>query len=536
MDSPPELWQRIHIAMNHFRLLSILLAASLAASAPRSFADDQAPNDSEKEQPEAEAKEETNKKADKPNIRSGSIEKRAEKEMSIDNGKGGTLTYTVTTAMMPLENSEGKMRAEVFHTYYQVESDQPRPLVFCFNGGPGASSVWLHLGGIAPYRANLPGDGTTQPKPPFGVVENPHTILKVADLVFVDPVTTGYSRGKDKKAEKDFHGVEEDLAGNSEFIRRFIAHHKLWKQPIFLMGESYGVFRVCALAFELSSSYGIRTSGLLLISGLVDFQTILTSGSNDLPYALYLPTLTRVAIYHGKLNPTDPEALVAEAKKFAETEYLAALHLGHQVSAEQRQNTIEKLHSFTAIPKDIIDRADLRISATLFRGTLLDADALNIGRFDARVKGSDLNRVQPYAEGDPSYDLLNDLYSTAIQTYLVETLEFKADENKHYRTLTGEVGPWNYGKFKNRYAQILDRLQQTIQSNPDLRIFIAGGLYDLATPVEGLLYSLNRIDLPNEDSLILELYQGGHMMYSNPSALEKLSADLRKFISETTPE
>ncbi len=517
--------------MNRSLLSSILLAASLATSSPYVFADDQAPNDSDKEKPEA--KEDT---AEKPDIKSGNIEKRAEKEMSIDNGKGGTLTYNVSTAMMPLEDSEGKMRAEVFHTYYQVKSDQPRPLVFCFNGGPGASSVWLHLGGIAPYRADLPGDGTTQPKPPFGVVENPHTILDVADLVFVDPVTTGYSRGKDKKTEKEFHGVEEDLAGNAEFVRRFIAHHKVWKQPVFLMGESYGVFRVCGLASELSSNYGIRTSGLLLISGLVDFQTIISSEGNDLPYALYLPTLTRVAIYHGKLKPKDPEALVAEAKKFAETEYLAALYLGNSIPAKQRQTIIEKLHRFTAIPEDIIDRADLRISATLFRGTLLDADAQNIGRFDARVKGTDQDRLQPNAGGDPSFDILVDLYSTAIQRYLVETLEFNADENKHYRVLTGEVGPWNYGRFKNRYAQTIDRLGRTIESNPDLRIFIAGGRYDLATPVEGILYSFNRIDLPKEDSLILELYQGGHMMYSNPSALKKLTADLRKFIGETTSD
>jgi len=167
---------------------------------------------------------------------------------------------------------------------------------------------------------------------------------------------------------------------------------------------------------------------------------------------------------------------------------------------------------------------------------LLDSDALNLGRFDGRVTVADQDRLQPYAEGDPSYDILNDLYTTAIQLYLVEKLGFNADENKHYRSLTGEVGPWNFGRFKNQYAQTFDRLQSTIQNNPDLRIFIAGGLYDLATPVEGLLYSLNRINLPKEDSLILELYEGGHMMYSNPPALEKLSTDLRKFINETTTD
>ncbi|QQL43904.1 S10 family peptidase [Sulfuriroseicoccus oceanibius] len=464
------------------------------------------------------------------------IEQRATSQNTIQLAAGSPpLSYTVESAMMPMTDDTGKELARIFHTYYhaKTEDNAARPLVFCFNGGPGASSVWLHLGGIGPFRANTPDLGTGTSAAPFELVANPHTLLRTADLVFVDPVSTGFSRGTDKKSAAGFHGFRQDISGNAAFIRRFIAHHKLWNRPIFLLGESYGVIRVSALAGKLSNEYGLRTNGLILVSGLLDFQTLRSTATNDLPYATFLPTYARTAIYHGVLKPENPETLVEQARRFAESEYVQALHAGRSIDPATRQHITAELARFTGLPVDWIDRADLRIDPSVFRGLLLREKRQQIGRFDGRVTAPSPDPISPYASGDPSFDVLSDAYSTLIHQYLTVTLGFEPNDHQHYRTLTSKVHPWSYAPYENRFTEVIDSLNSTLQTNPKMRIFVAAGNYDLATPYEGIEHSLRRLRAPNDSTITHALYEGGHMMYSNPQALEKLGKSLRKFVTES---
>ncbi|MCW1884933.1 peptidase S10 [Luteolibacter flavescens] len=475
--------------------------------------------------PPPEAKPEAPKEQKKPAepvIRDGSV--------TIDGKK---IDYQVTTAKLVLEKDDGSPRASVFHVSYvkkDVADVSKRPVLFAFNGGPGSSAVWLHLGTLGPKRVDLPGDGTEAPVPPARLVSNEFSILDVADLVFVDPVTTGYSRVEKDGRPEEFHGVDGDVESLSDFIRRWVTEHQRWSSPKYLLGESYGGIRVAGLSAHLQSRYGMSLNGVVLLSSLLDFRTLSSGQGDDLSYQVFLPLFTSVAHYHGKLKG-DRDALVKEAREFAKGEYAMALLAGNTLAPEKRQAIADKLSALTTLPAEMFLQANLRIDPTRFRGELLRKEGKVLGRFDARVAWPTTDASSDMPEYDPSFSLALGAYSTTMLSYLGSDLGWK--EESPYEILTSKVHPWKMGSG-NGHVNMSNRLAMAMRDNPHLRILVMGGMADLATPPDGILYSVSHLlDLPEaaKKNISYTQYEAGHMFYLNPPDLAKGRKDLVDFIN-----
>ena len=451
---------------------------------------------------------------------------------------GSEFAYTATAGVIDLKDDKQETTGSVFHVAYtSKEPDASRPVVFCFNGGPGSAAVWLHMGALGPKRINLPGKGTQPGSPPFKLVANPHTILPLADLVFVDPISTGYSRPKTKENKKDFHGFSEDIESMGEFIRLWITNNGRWGSPKILLGESYGALRVAGLAGYLQDRHGMYLNGVVLLSGIIDFRTISSRGGNDLPYSAFLPSIAATAYYHGKLGREagpDLETVVRRAQDFADTDYASALQAGSRLSPELRHAVCEELSLLTSIPYGVIDKADLRIDPTFFRKQLLLTTSEVIGRFDGRVTLPARDALRSSASFDPSWDVTYGAYATGMNRYLRDTLEYESE--LPYKVI-GSVHPWGYDEFENAFVNSTDDLRNAMVSNPKLKLLVNCGYYDLATPPAGIEYSIAQMKLPREvrNNIRYAYYQGGHMFYTNPEALKKLRTDLETFLAAAAP-
>lgn len=453
-----------------------------------------------------------------------------ENAVTID---GKRVPYKITTGKLQLKNDEGKARASIFHVSYErtdVENPAGRPVVFCFNGGPGSSAVWLHLGGIGPRRVDLPGDGTTPPAPPARVVENAYSILDVADLVFIDPVTTGYSRAEKDTKAGDFHGVKEDIASVGDFIRVWITTHDRWASPKYLLGESYGGIRAAGLSDHLQSRYGMSLNGVIMLSTLLDFRTIKSSSGDDLSYSVFLPAFTGTAHYHKKISG-DRDELIAESNRFAFGEYAAALLKGTALSAAEEKDVAEKLAGLTGIPASVWQAHRLRLGPFEFRAELLRAERKILGRFDARVAWDSADASASYPDQDPSYALAYGAFSSAMLDYLGRDLGWKEDQP--YEILTSKVQPWKWNS-ENSVLNLTGDLVDAMRDNPHLRVLVMTGRTDLATPPDGMAYSVRQmIDLPEplRGNISFTRYESGHMFYLNPPDLVKCREDLVKFLT-----
>ena len=460
----------------------------------------------------------------------------ASKPMRITNTvtiAGQRVSYAAETGMLPLLKEDGATRASVFYTAYTRLDETnltKRPVMFCFNGGPGSSSVWLHLGGLGPRRVTLNDDGT-MPPPPFGLADNEYSILHATDLVFIDPVATGFSRpAKDEKAEQ-FFGQSGDIESVGDFIRLWTTRHQRWLSPKYLCGESYGVFRAAGLAEHLHSRYGLYLNGVVLLSGLLDFATLREGPGNDLPSIVFLPAFTATAHFHKKL-PADlqadlPKAL-AESRAFAQGDYAHALLRGAALPAGERAKIVTKLARLTGLRSQFIDDNNLQVDSSRFREMLLRDDSLIIGRYDARITGHDADKSAPGPRFDPSYAATLGPFSAAMNSYLREELKFEND--LPYEILAG-VGPWNYDT-RNSYPSVADRLGSAMSQNPYLRVLVLGGLRDLACPIDGIRYSLDHfaLDPALRKNITYAEFESGHMMYVNQPDLKKLQHDLEKFV------
>ena len=448
------------------------------------------------------------------------------------NGPNFDYRVTAETIALPKPDEPGKDRAKIFYISYEIESDKPRPIAFCFNGGPGSSSVWLHLGMLGPKRVELDaaGLGTTLAEPPYGVVENEHSILEFCDLVFIDPVSTGFSRSEEKDDAKDFHGLEGDIESVGAFIHQYCSKHGRWDSAKYLIGESYGGIRAAGLANHLQSRYGMYLNGLVLVSAVVDFGTLRFGQGNDNPYVFFLPCYAAVAKYHGQIEGESPEVVYREALEFANGEYHAALFAGSTLSAEKRGAIIEKLVRFTGLTADEIDRANLRLGSSYFRKLMMREEGKSVGRFDARVVGIDADKAGNYPDYDASSAVIMGPFSTAMNAYLREEIGVESEEV--YEFITGKVHPWDYKPFTNRYVHLGDRLTAAMTNNSHLRIFVAAGYYDLATPPAAIEHTLSHLEIDPSlrENIVVRYYDGGHMMYTNLSELEKMKADLAQFI------
>jgi len=457
-------------------------------------------------------------------------------EATVNIG-GVVIPYRATTGKLLLKDAKGQPRASIFHVTYErsdIEDKSERPVMFAFNGGPGSSSVWLHIGVMGPRIIKLPGNGTEPVPPPLRVVENPYSILDVCDLVFVDPVSTGYSRTAEDVKPSEFHGLNEDIESVGDFVRRWISEHDRWASPKFLIGESYGGIRVAGLSQHLQSRYGMHLNGVVLLSSLLDFATIMDSPGNDLTHLIYLPAYASVAHFHGKISG-DRDELVKRATEFAYDAYALALLKGLDLGEAERKAIAGELERLTGISAAVWEERNLRISPTFFRGELLRAERKVLGRFDARVAWDATDPAAHSPDYDPSYALAHGAISSAMLDYLGRDLGYK--EVQPYEILTGKVHPWRWDA-NNSIVNVSNRLATAMRDNPYLKVHVMGGLTDLATPPEGVNYSLRHLPRATptaRNNITTTMFDGGHMFYFNPPDLAKTRADLLEFLSRAQP-
>ncbi len=461
---------------------------------------------------------------------------------------GEEINYTVTAGTIVLKE-EGKKKGKatgvkakatlffVAYTLDGVENPSARPLTFAFNGGPGSSSVWLHLGVLGPRRVYLEEDGKAPP-PPYHLVDNEFSILDITDLVFIDPVSTGYSRAVPGEKPDEFHNFKKDIESVGDFIRLYTTRYRRWTSPKFVIGESYGTTRASGLAGYLQKEHGFYLNGLMLVSIVLNFQTIRFGTGNDLPHILYLPTFAASAWHHQRLSEElqsySLAELLAEVSEFTMGEYNLALMKGSTLPAEEEQQITTKLAAYTGLTKEYIGRTNLRININRFTKELLRDQRRTIGRFDSRYSGIDRDAAGEFAEFDPSDREINGAFTASLQDYLSSELEYESEIP--YRILAHLWQSWRYEEHQNQFVDVTETLRQAMSINPHLKVFVANGYYDLATPFMAAEYTVNHLQLESElrDNVVMAYYEAGHMMYLHHPSLEKLKEDLTDFLLSAT--
>ncbi len=451
---------------------------------------------------------------------------------------GKTLQYTTTTGRLPLLNEAGDPEAFLFFVAYTLDNPSPatkRPLMVAFNGGPGSASVWLHLGVLGPRYIPMLDDGS-YPPPPYQVKDNPHTFLPFTDMVFVDPVGTGYSRAAKPELGKKFWGVQGDIASVGEFIRLYLGKYNRWSSPLYLTGESYGTFRAAGLAGWLVDR-GMACNGIVLVSSILQYQTARFDRGNDLPYPLFLPTYTAIAWYHKKLPASLQQAglkeATAEAEKFALNEYAVALMKGDRLTPAERQATLDKLSRLTGLSKEYLERNNLRPKIMQFIKELRRSEGKVVGRLDGRLTATEGNDGEEMPGFDPSMTAIRAPYTAAFNDYARRELGYESD--LHYYILGGGIGPWDYGSGgQNKYVETADSLRDAFAKNPYMKVYIGSGYYDLATPYFATDYTFSHMGLPAayKKNITTRMYEAGHMFYSVKGALEQLSKDVEAIVTQ----
>lgn len=448
-----------------------------------------------------------------------------------------TLNYTVTTGFMPIKNAgSGDTEARIFFMAYTLDNPPAgRPLMFSFNGGPGSASVWLHLGALGPKRVKMLDDGL-MPPPPYELVDNDQTWLTETDMVFIDPVGTGYSRAAKPELASKFFGVNGDIESVGEFIRMYLGRYERWPSPLFLVGESYGTTRAAGLSNHLFDR-GIGLNGILLVSTVLNFQTIRFADNNDMPLVLILPSYAATAWYHKRLSPAmqgkSVEQVAQEARNFAANEYMPAMLRIDGLTGTERSALAAKFSSLTGLSADFIERNNFRVELGEFNKELLRTDRRSTGRLDSRFKGIDRDAASSGPDMDPSMSAIRTPYTSAFNTYVRGDLGFKSD--LEYYILGGGISsPWNWN-VNNSYADTSIPLKDAMAKNPYMKIFLAQGYYDMATPFYAAEYTVSAMNLDPQlrRNVSFAYYEAGHMMYIEKTSLKKLKADAASFIQKS---
>lgn len=412
-----------------------------------------------------------------------------------------------------------------------------RPITFSFNGGPGSSSVWLHMGVFGPRRVDYADDTGNPGPPPYRVVDNEFSLLDISDFVFIDPVSTGFSRAEEGVSPKDFHGVEPDIASVAEFIRRFLTTEQRWTSPKFIAGESYGTTRAAGLAEHLHNRHGIAVNGVLLVSAVLQFGTLRFDVGNDTPFIVFLPTYAATAHYHRALPERYQRMLLPEflreVEAFAIGEYATALLKGSSITDEEKDRIARRLADYTGLPHRFILRSNLRVNQQRFSKELLRERSRTVGRFDSRFTGIDRDDAGEGYEYDASYAAIRANYTQSFNAYVRDDLNYTSDLS--YEILTN-VQPWSFDPAgTNRYLNVAERLRAVMHQQPYLRVHLASGYYDLATPHFAADLTRDHMHLAPERraNFVTDYYEGGHMMYLHRPSLAKMRADLVRFYNET---
>ena len=402
---------------------------------------------------------------------------------------GKKIDYKVTASTLTLKTETDEDRASIFHVSYErigIPDRHKRPVMFAFNGGPGSSAVWLHMGALGPRIVPTTPDGTKTLPPPVTVQENPQSILDVADIVFIDPVSTGFSRAEGETNANEFHGVGGDIRSVGDFIRRWVTENDRWASPKYLLGESYGGVRATGLADHLQEEFGMSLNGVVLLSSLIDFRTLRSNTADDLSYSVFFPGLVATSHYHQKISG-DRDALVKEARAFSFGPYAQALLKGAAIPEDEKKAIATKMAKFTGLPEALFLETNLRLSSTRYRKELLRSERKVLGRFDARIAWPASSPESDYPSYDPSYAVAYGAFSTSINDYLSRDLGW---EGHHpYKILTGDVRPWNWGT-SNSVLNMTRHLESAMRENPNLRVLVMCGYTDLATPPANMQYSI----------------------------------------------
>lgn len=449
---------------------------------------------------------------------------------------GKQLNYTATTGYMPIRNAQnGETEAKIFYMAYTLDKPPAnRPLMFSFNGGPGSASVWLHLGALGPKRVKMLDNGFLPP-PPYQMETNEGTWLTDTDLVFVDTVGTGYSRATKPEFGSKFFGLNGDIESTGEFIRMYLGRENRWSSPLFLVGESYGTTRVSGLSNWLFDK-GIGLNGVLLISTVMNFQTIRFADNNDVPLVLILPSYATTAWYHKKLSATmqakTVEQIAQEAEAFASNEYAPALLRIDRLSPQEKQTLADKFSQFTGLSKDFIEQNNFRVELSEFMKELLRDRRRTVGRLDSRFTGIDRDAAGDNTDGDPSMNAIRPPFTSVFNDYVRRDLNFNSD--LEYYLLGGGIGRWNWN-VDNGYADTSMRLKDAMAKNPYMKIFIGQGYYDMATPFFAAEYTVTAMNLDPElrKNISFAYYESGHMMYIEKNSLIKLKTDASAFIQNS---
>ena len=450
---------------------------------------------------------------------------------------GATVAYTATAGTLFLRDAAGEPRAEVFFVAYTRDGFEPeqRPLTFAFNGGPGSSSVWLQLGTFGPKRADIP-DAAPAGNAPHRLVANPESILDVTDLVFIDPIGTGYSRPLGETKADEFHSPKADVESVGEFIERYLSRFGRWNSPRYLAGESYGTTRAAGLAAHLAKE-GLTVNGLVLVSAALMFQTLMFERGNDLPNVLYLPGYAATAAYHGAVDRSDVVRLRAEAEAFAIEEYAPALLAGASLSEERRQAVATRLAELTGLDVELWLRHDLRIDLSRFCRELLRERGEIVGRLDARFTGILAEDGDDPGEEDPSLWYPYGPYAALINDYLRRELGY--EEERRYEVISLKVNEtWKWAE--NERFGYIDRardLRRAMVINPAMKVFFGSGIYDLATPYFASVHTARHLGREPmiQDQVRESFYDAGHMMYLHEPSRKKLREDLLAFYA-VSPE
>jgi carboxypeptidase C (cathepsin A) len=453
----------------------------------------------------------------------------------------GELQYTAVAGRIVLQEEVHKQgrfkglkpKAEMFVTAYTLDGADPltRPVTFAFNGGPGSSSVWLHLGLLGPRRV-LMGDAGELLPPPYGLADNAETLLAHSDLVFIDPVSTGYSRVVEGGKPAEYHGFQRDLESVGELIRIWTSRNGRWLSPKYLAGESYGTLRASALASYIQRRFGLYLNGIMLISSVIDMATIRFSEGNDLPVALYLPTYAAIAHYHG-LHGTRPIAdVLREAEALAQRDYPYGLALGARLPAVERTELVRRVAEVTGLSQTYVDQVNLRIEHRRFFRELLRSRGQVVGRLDGRFIGYEPDDGGEHPSYDPSNIAIGGPYSSALNYYVHGELGYRSD--LPYEILTDRVQPWSYSEFEGRHVTVTSMLGEAMRHNPHLRVYLACGYYDGATPYFAAEYAFAHLDVPEHQRANVEVhyYDAGHMMYVHEPSRLRQSASLADFVRQ----
>jgi carboxypeptidase C (cathepsin A) len=485
------------------------------------------------------------KPAEPPEKKEPPKEESSATEHSIKIG-GQTINYTATAGTILLKDDKDEATASIYYTAYtksDAKDSSQRPLTFLYNGGPGSSSVWLHMGAFGPRRV-MTTDAAPTPPPPYKLVDNASSLLDKTDMVFIDPVGTGFSKAVGKAKGKDFWGVDQDVKSLAEFITTYVGRNSRWNSPKYLLGESYGTFRSAALVNFLQSRRGMDFNGVVLVSNVLDLSTLTFPNGDDRPFIYYLPSYAATAWYHKVLKdrPADLNAFLLEARQFAVTEYAAALIKGAKLPAAEKADMAKKLSRFTGLSEDYLIKANLRVNLPQFRAELQRNRELATGRLDARFSGPSYDLLTEYVFHDPQSDAVTGAFTAAFNTYVRDELKFGRD--KHYIVLSYEANrAWDWkhdtdggGTFFPSAPNVEGDMAQAMLTNTNLQVQVENGIFDLATPFFASEYTMDHLGLPDklQGHVHQDYYDAGHMMYVNEASLAKLKENVARFIDSTS--